>query len=180
MTKRDFFRLVIKLFGLYTIIKSLLIVLPSSLTLLVKTSYSSLGYIAWFIGIILGAFALFILLIYKADTVINWLKLDKGFDDNEMSIANMNIEKLLTLGLIIIGGLLFINNISSFFAQILSLIKTSSMYKDPNNHMNFISNLGLITSLTNTILGYFLVVYSSKFAKRIGKINNMSKTEKED
>ena len=79
MSKRDFFRVIIKLFGLYWIISSLLSVIPGN----ISYALSNLGYLGylWAFGTTAIIILLFILLIRKTDSVIDLLKLDKGFDD---------------------------------------------------------------------------------------------------
>lgn len=171
MTKRDFFRLVIKLFGLYTIVRSLLVVLPSSLTILFNGS-NFIGSLAWFIGVIAAAIGLYVLLILKADTIINWLKLDKGFDDNNMNISNLNITKLLTLGLIIIGGLLIINSLISLVTNVTTIVSTRMQYFDGNTGISsFTQNrsyISVIGNILSIIIGYFLLVKATYLGQRFG------------
>ena len=57
---------------------------------------------------------LFVILIFKSDQVINLLRLDKGFDDDRIEFGNMNSRSLLKLAMIIIGGLLILDNIPEF------------------------------------------------------------------
>ena len=102
MTKKDFFRIIIKLFGLYWLI----------------SSFFSMGQIAYFattsnsnwFGLIYSVVVLFVLiflffaLIFKADTIIDKLKLDKGFDEDRIEFQNFNVENILILAIVIIGS----------------------------------------------------------------------------
>ncbi len=177
MTKRDFFNILIKLFGLYSIVKLLFTYFPSTLSFLIHTPdwTSIIGLLAALLLIV----SLNVLLIFKSKTIIKWLKLDKNFDDDRLSVSDMDVDKLLTLGLIIIGGLLFINNIGAIISQILGAVQMSARQMHNNNEIfSLFSNLNIIAQIINVVIGYFLVVYSHKIAIRVGQINQMNGKDK--
>ncbi len=115
MTKRDFFILIIKVFGLYSLITSLFSVLPSNITIAVMDSDTFT--ILWIIAALAIVFGLFIALIFKADKVVRLLKLDKGFDDDKIEIGSLKTTDIIKLGTFIIGGLLILNNIPVFLSH---------------------------------------------------------------
>jgi len=55
-------------------------------------------------------------LIYKPDKIIDWLKLDKGFDDDRIDFQNFNNTNILKLAVIVIGGIMLIKNIPAFLS----------------------------------------------------------------
>jgi len=115
MTKRDFFILIIKLFGLMTIVTSLFSVLPSNISLiLMDIDAFSLIWIAATVIILIG---LFVLLVFKADKVVGLLKLDKGFDEEKIELGSLNSTDIIKIGTFIIGGLLIIDSIPAFLSH---------------------------------------------------------------
>ena len=54
-----------------------------------------MGFDLWAIIIVFAIIiAIYIFLVNKPDLVINWLKLDKGFDDERIEFGNMDSEKI--------------------------------------------------------------------------------------
>lgn len=165
MTKKDLFRLIIKIFGLYFVISSMFSILPfiieSVLTqsdLNVQFDYS--GFF-WLIFNIVWIIFLFVFLIYKPDLIVKWLKLDKGFDDDRIDFQNFNTSNILKLAVIVIGGLLLIHNIPIFLSTSWFAFK-SSVGSNINNDNAFhfgslrdYLNWGI--SFINIVIGYFLV-----------------------
>jgi len=123
MTKKDFFRLIIKLFGLYFAI-SLLTSLFLGNVIYVLNDFDLVGLI-WLIVSIAFIFFLLRFLIFKNDKLIQWLKLDKGFDDDKIEFQNFNTENILKLATIVIGGILLINNIPGFLSYTLFAFKST-------------------------------------------------------
>lgn len=112
MTKKDFFRLIIKIFGLYSVISIIFSVFPSNMGFAI--SQIDLISIVWLIGSLILIILLFMFLIYKPDKIISWLKLDKGFDDDRIDFQNFNNTNILKLAVIVIGGIMLIKNIPAF------------------------------------------------------------------
>ena len=112
MTKRDFFRIIIKLFGLYFLILTLFYWIPSNYV------YTIYGFeLLPLIGLLVMN-ALVILLYYAiikyADNIINITKIDQGFDDEFIIFGDLKTRQILTLGIILLGGYLLITNLSDF------------------------------------------------------------------
>lgn len=112
MTKRDFFRIIIKLFGLYSLILTLFAFLPRNAYILFYES-SSLS-VVWLLLVLGITVLIFIFLISKTDAIIDWLKLDKNFDDDQIVIGNMDNRKIILLAVLLIGGFLIIENLPYF------------------------------------------------------------------
>lgn len=179
MTKKDFFRLIIKIFGLYFVISTLFSIVPMIIESVIsqfdfKVQFDYLGFI-WTITSTAVIILLFILLIYKSDLIIKWLKLDKGFDDERIEFQNFNTVNILKLAVIVIGGLLLIHNIPAFLSNGWFAIK-SSVGSDFNidNAIHFGSlreyiNLGI--SFINIVIGYLLVTNYTFVSKLLKEKN---------
>ena len=112
MTKRDFFRIIIKLFALYSMVLTVFNLIPVNISYLVF-DFSLLQLIS-ILGITLLALLFFLLLVRKADKIIDILNIDEGFDDPNIVIGNLEAQKILMLGIILISGPLLIYNLSEF------------------------------------------------------------------
>ncbi len=112
MTKRDFFRLLIKLFGLYSLIFSLFTFIPNNI------SYVFLDYdpmlLLWIGSILAFIVVVYIFLLVKTDLIVRALKLDKGFDDERIEFGNFDSLKLVKLATLLIGGFLVVDYVPSF------------------------------------------------------------------
>lgn len=165
MTKKDLFRLIIKIFGLYFVISTMLSTLPFYIETLTSlfdlNNHTEYSYYIWMIFNMLFLVFLFVFLIYKTDLIIKWLKLNKGFDEDRIDFQNFNIANILKLAVIVIGGLLLIHNIPIFLSNSWFAFK-ASVGSNINNDttLQFGSlrdyiNLGI--AFINIVIGYFLV-----------------------
>jgi hypothetical protein len=117
MTTRDFFILIIKLFGLYSIIITLFSVLPGSLGLIGMYP----GYTPYVVMVASVAFAVFLLvvLIFKAPHLVRLLKLEKDFDSDYINMGDLNTDAIIKIAAFILGGLLIVRNLPHFVQQLI-------------------------------------------------------------
>lgn len=112
MTKRDFFRIIIRLFALYLLLLTVFNFIPTNV------SYLTYDFTVWPILIILGSavlmMLLFIFLLRKSDTVIDVLKLDKAFDDERIEFGNLGSLEIVKIALIFIGGFMILDYLPEF------------------------------------------------------------------
>jgi len=156
MTKRDFFRILIKVFGLYSLITVLFTTLPSNLSIIIY-DLEIAGII--YMLIILALIALiFLFLIRKPDAIIHLLKLDKGFDEERIYFEKLNAENIVKLAAIIIGGLLLIRNIPFFISHSYFAFK----FDISRQGLNQAQMVNWAANFLNIIIGYLLV---AKFEK---------------
>lgn len=156
MTKRDLFRLLIKLSGLFFLITVVFSPLPNNFALLI--SNADFVSILIFLATTILLTGIFVLLIFKPDTIINLLQLDKGFDDDNVNAQNLSTDKIFLLAIIIIGGSLLIKNIPLLISNCIFAFKTSvrkDLYPTPDNRL-FIQ-IGV--NIVNLIIGYFMIAY---------------------
>ena len=112
MTKRDFFRIIIRLFALYLLLLTVFNFIPTNV------SYLTYELAIWPILIILGSamlmILLFVFLLKKSDTVIDVLKLDRGFDDDRIEFGNLGSLEIVKIALIFIGGFMILDHLPEF------------------------------------------------------------------
>jgi hypothetical protein len=174
MTKKDLFRLIIKIFGLYSVITIIFSVFPSNVGLVI--SQIDFVGIVWIVFSLIAIILFFTLLIYKPDKIISWLKLDKGFDEDKIEFQNFNNSNILKLAIIVIGGIILIQNIPAFLSHTLFAFKSSAGNGLNDNMFKFglRDYIHWTTSFLNIILGYLMLTnysYVSKLFKDKDKNN---------
>jgi len=112
----------------------------------------------------------------KAASVSNFLKLDKGFDDNRIDFGLKSLD-IIKFAVLIIGGFLFIENVPTFLSHTLFAFKSSIPQGFDQAH----ENPGLIkynrledyvywiTSGFNLLVGYFLIKNFKKISSYLNK-----------
>lgn len=168
MTLRDFFRLLIKLIGIYYLIQLVIGFLPGQFSFLFSDLEYSSKISAFIYVLIISAvcFGVFYFLIKNPDKIINWLKLDNNYDNTEININNFNSKNIIILGLFIIGGFLIIENLTSVISYLYYDFKTNnSNYPLPKSD----NKMELFISSLNLILGFVLVIYRNNIGKYFEK-----------
>lgn len=159
MTKRDFFIIIIKLFGLYSLILSLFSFIPNSFPIAFY-DFDTISII-WLIVATLISLGLLVLLIFKSDKIVHLLKLDKGFDDDKIELGNFDQKKIVMLSSILIGGFLIIDNISDFLSHTIFFFKADITGMEYNN----LSYLKWTISGLNIVIGYLLITNHKSISK---------------
>jgi hypothetical protein len=133
--------------------------------------------IIWIMCSLILIILLFIFLIYYPDKVINWLKLDRGFDDDSIDFKNFNNANILKLAVIVIGGILIIKNIPAFLSHTLFAFKSSMGNGAENNIIKYDLRdyFYWATSFLNILLGY-LMLANYQYISRILKEKDDNKT----
>jgi hypothetical protein len=92
--------------------------------------------------------------VFKTDRVINILKLDQGFDQDALPI-NMHRSTILSIAIIVIGGLLVLHEVPNFFRQMFSYFQEKSMnYSKTSQGIPYMVLAGV-----KVLIGVFLMVY---------------------
>jgi hypothetical protein len=160
MTKRDLFRIIIKVFALYSLIIGLTHVVPQNISLFsTERMFGSSGY-AIYVMIFSITFIVLLtwLLMKKADTIISWFKLDQGYDTDETTLTQFNTEFIFTIATVIVGGFLIVD-----YAPML-IVQSYNAFK-------FTQNNGFLTddfktdwalSVIRVFAGYLLIKFAPK------------------
>ncbi|MBA4155093.1 hypothetical protein [Flavobacterium sp.] len=165
MTKRDFFRILIKIFGLYSIIISTFLFLPQVVNQIFYFNDISAALIT--IGSLLVCFVLLLLLLFKTDFIIDKLELDKGFDDQMIILGDFNSISILKFAILLIAGFLIIDNISEFLYHLINSFKKEvSLYGIGKQEVDYFN---LSVSFLNIVLGYLLISNYKKIAQYLDK-----------
>ena len=175
MTKRDFFILLIKVFGLYSIITALFSTLPNNISFVIQNI--EITGIIWLILTALIIIVIFYLLLKKAGKVSDFLKLEKGFDQEKIDFSGLKNIDIIKFTILIIGGFLFVENIPTFLSHTLFAFKSSI----PQGFDQAYENRGIlkynkledyvywISSASNLIIGILLIMNFKKISKYLNK-----------
>lgn len=181
MSKRDFFRVIIKLFCLYSLVVSAFQFFPSVL------QYSRLAPGLWSGVFIFGTASLIVLLyvfvVRKTDLIVDWLKLDRGFDDEKIEIGNFDSIKMLSFASILIGGFLIVDYLPSFLYQAFEAFRNLVEPGDTVlfNYMDSDAryfDFGI--AIMNLLLGYLLITNHRNMAQWLTRINSKNSHSQND
>ena len=110
------------------------------------------------------------MLIVKTDVLINWLKLDKGFDNDIIEFKNFDLDNILKLGVFIIGGTMILDNIAVFLNQSYLAFKVHTSAVADLIGLNGYSTYHWAVSFTKIILGYILLTNYPALSKILLKM----------
>ena len=124
MKPRTFFALMIKIIGIYLVLSSIEVV-PQFFS----TLFSFFGNggddnylsILWAIRIVISIFVWYFIILryclFRTDWIIDKLALDKHFTEEKIEI-NIHRTTVLTIAVVVIGGLMFVEALPSFCRQV--------------------------------------------------------------
>ncbi len=122
MTKKDLFKIILKLYGLYSLIGVLI-----QFSIIGYNSYYELNsyydpsmFIVPFITLLVIG-----ILLFKPGVIVRLFKLDSGFDNNEVSSNSLDGKSITKMALVAISIYMILENIGPFISQILFSFKKS-------------------------------------------------------
>ena len=159
----------IKLFGLYSLILFISSGLAANLHFFSYSIDGELDFTIIFglIGITALMVAFMILLVYKCDLIIEWLKLDKGFDEERIDFGNLNNENIIKVSAVIIGAALIVKGIPPFLNEAVIWLKAKNTGAPRSADDRFSWSISAI----NLLIGYLLLT-TFKFIPGLLKMKN--------
>ena len=126
MTPRNLFTIILKIFGLF-FLREIIIAVPqffSTFLFFTKADTFTEGFVLFVGTAIILAFYIFLVfqLLFKANFFVDKLKLTQGFDQQEFSF-NISTNSILRIALIVIGGLLLVEEIPNFVKNLFSVLQ---------------------------------------------------------
>ena len=159
MTPRNLFNIILKIFGLF-FLREIVFIIPqliSSISYFTKSDsagdvqFSSKGMIFFILTLVSIAFYFFIIyqLLFKTNKIVDNLKLDQGFNQEEFSF-NISTSLVLTIALIVTGGVILTNEIPNLCKNIFAYFQEKSLthgMTKPNFSYTIISAVKIIIGL---------------------------------
>jgi len=166
MSIKTFWTILIKILGLLLIFGALTIVpqwFYSIYSAYQTHDFDSFIMLIFILLIVLFVyFIVFKFCIYKSSWIIEKLKLDKGFEDKKIEL-NSKGNRIISIAIIVIGGLMFVESIPILFKQIFVFFQQESLFKD------YPGSGWMIFNFVKVIIGYLLMTNSFRIANMIEK-----------
>ncbi|MFM1998669.1 MAG: hypothetical protein RL204_616 [Bacteroidota bacterium] len=161
MTKRDFFRIIAKLFGLYIFINYLFSGILTNFSIFSMEEEPFV--IVMSIVVVLIWAALFLAIMFKTDSLIDMLGLDKGFEEERIDLGEMKATGLMKIGLIVIGAILVIDNLAPLLYHLVYAFKAEVNDYNVQSQTNSPVSIQII----KVILGAILVLNNDRIVKAV-------------
>ncbi|MGQ7947567.1 hypothetical protein [Flavobacterium sp. WC2509] len=110
------------------------------------------------------------LFLFKTDWIIEKLKLEKNFTEERIDIKISSTE-ILTISIIIIGGLIIVESLPLFFSRLIDFFQQKSQLKE------YHETSWLVYYFFKLIIGYLLVTNGKNIAKYLAKNITENHTE---
>ncbi|MFK8045950.1 MAG: hypothetical protein AB8B72_10680 [Crocinitomicaceae bacterium] len=155
----DLYRVIIRIFAIYLLVKFITFFVPLISSLVYDLSENSLAIGLIIVLLVLLTFV--IILIYKTDSIIHFLKLEKIHNATEIQPIPFNDYKIINLAVCLIGISLFINHITPFLYQSFTFFQSSK-----HEYSGHLENLGVaiyfdfhewILAISNIVIGYLMI-----------------------
>ncbi len=162
MKIKDFFRLAIKLYGLYALILAVFTLFPQIFGYMAGVFSGGIDTfsIVWAVSVGGALLSFYLFLLFQPDWTINKLKLDEKFDVDEINFGNVSVRTLLSIGIIFIGGLTVIDNLAPFVTNSFYFVKSIVATSDDmrmESALNDYDHKRFVMNLINIIVGYVLL-----------------------
>lgn len=165
MTKRDFFRLLIKVFTLYSVVISIFTLFPQ--LILLNQMLNNAEIVLVYIGCLLIVVLISYILVKYTDKIIDFLRLDKEFDNDQIIIGNLDTLSIFKFTIILIGGFMIVENFPKLLMDILNEFKFRITSNPFQTHE--IDYFWLGVRFLNLLFGYLLITNCKTVAKFLNK-----------
>lgn len=166
MTIRTFFTIFIKMLGLYLLFDSIGTIVQLFAAIMAPkpfdpemSGYSLLPIYLFATGVYALFFGLFI---FKTNWLIDKLHLDKGFTTDTIE-WNIEYTTVLSIAIIVIGGLMFVQGLPAFCNQAFSYFQANVLFKESSQ------SHWLILYFVQMVVAYLLMTNSKSIASFISK-----------
>lgn len=164
MTIKTFWTILIKILGLLLILGALTVI-PQWFSSIYSAyqigDFESLTIlILIFLVILIIYYFVFKLCVYKTSWIIEKLKLDSDFETQNIELNSKSFT-IISIATIVIGGLMFVENIPLLLREVFIFFQQESLFKD------YPKTGWILFDLCKVLMGYLLMTNSSKIAKFI-------------
>lgn len=169
MKVKTFWSIVLKILGIYIVLGSISIFpqfFSSVYYIFQNDSSNDTIEILFFSFMILGLYVFILwLFVYQTSWLIDKLKLEKGFEEEQINL-NIKESTILNIAIIIIGGLMLVESLPIFCKSIFQFFQQKSLFKD------YPDTGWIIAYFLKAIIGYLLMTNSKYFVCKIQKQNS--------
>jgi hypothetical protein len=173
MTKKDLFKIILKLFGLFAVVE-VLIQIPGIIFYLSTNNTADMD---WYLTLFfVMSILVTVVLLFKPEIIISIFRLDKGFETNEVSVSSINEKTIIKIAIIVIGLFLVIRNLVDFLTHLVLSFKESVAKSNLDTLVDVINSTGvnysvLINSSLQILLGFLLLTNYNTITSWIEKFD---------
>jgi hypothetical protein len=167
MSIRSFWTIFIKIVGIWLVFSSLTVVPQAIFTLL--TSYfpdSREGLLMLLVPVVLLTVGIYIyiltIFVFKTSWFIDKLKLDKGFAEERINL-NIHRSTVLSVAVIVIGGVLFLDSLPLFLRLFFKGIQQYNITGEQ------FESEWVLFYFVKTIIGYMVMIKNKEIVRLIDK-----------
>jgi len=168
MTPGSLFNIILKIFGLFFLreIVNTIPQLVSSLLYFTKSNGAGEGIFVFIVTLVILAFYGIVAyqLLFKTNLILDKLKLDKGFNQEEFNF-NLSTSMILTIAIIVTGAVILTNEIPNLCKQVFSYFQE----KRSTNGMTKPDFSYSIISAVKIIIGLLLIGERKRIAEFINR-----------
>ena len=170
MTKRDLFKVAIRLFGLLSLVSSLFQTLPS------LVEYN-LRYITTPVVVIAVIIVLLLLMFYRliflyTDKIIDWLRLSDGFEDDKIVFGESSFYTLVKLSIVMFGIYILVVNVPAILSDLYFLFKSKVSRSNVDYGQYQFKPFDWYYYISNMIIAGLFVIYPDWIARKISDNRN--------
>ena len=169
MKIKTFWSILLKILGIYVVLESISVFpqfFSSVYYIFQNDSANDTIEIIFYSFTILGLYVFILwLFVYRTSWLIDKLKLEKGFEEEQINL-NIKGSTILNIAIIIIGGLMLVESLPIFCKSMFQFFQQKSLFKD------YPDTGWIITYFLKAIIGYLLMNNSKYVVSRIQKQNS--------
>ena len=166
MSINTFWKLVLRILGLWLLLGSFYLFpqFVSTLAYIDSNDRFQSLLLSWgMLVLLIVAYIIIIrMMILKSDWIIEKLKLNKNFQEERINL-NIKSSTVLNIAIIVIGGIVIIDNLPLLFKQLFEFFQQQNLFRE-YSHSSWI-----IYYLINVVVGYLLISNSKTIAEFIEK-----------
>ncbi len=171
MTIRTLFNVILKIIGIL-FFSEFFFSLINFLSLNLDFSSASFNEVFWnsfpTLIVLLAYGLVFYYFIFRTNAVLDKLKLDKDMDQQDLSL-NIPIKTILSIAVIVIGGLMVAREIPNFIRQLVVYIQQRRLHPQYNGDFSL-----LIVSGARLMIGLLLIGYQQQIVNFIERKQTLS------
>jgi hypothetical protein len=168
MTIRTFWKIFLKILGMWLILEGLTII-PQLFTVFSffgNNNNENIMAVILIVMLLLLTVGIYIfilrLFVFKTDWIIEKLKLDNGFQEEKLEL-NIPFRTALTIAIIVIGGLIFIDGLPQFCRLLFNFVQQNSLFRESS------TSGWLIFYIVKTLIGYLLMTNTKTIIDFVNK-----------
>ncbi len=157
MKVKDFFKLALKLIAIFYAVNAIYSIIGNLQYFIYANNFINITTL-WIVISILVPVIIYYLIFVKSDKLIKVLKIDQGFENQEINFGNLTQNEVLKIAFIIFGLIMIVWGLPSFLTNCFYAFKYSVEPQFLNNSDGIKhDHIEIIQSAIYILLGYLMI-----------------------